>query len=108
MKINNVWILVNPPEGVKFIGCKWIVKRKRDADGQVETYKVCLIVKGYRQRYGIDFDKIFSPVVMLKSIRIMLVIAVHLDYEIWYMDVKTEGKEAVSLQNAQVASKFFF
>ena len=32
MKINNVWILVNPPEGVKPIGCKQIFKKKRDAD----------------------------------------------------------------------------
>ena len=31
----------------------------------------------------------FSLVAMLKSIRIMLAIAVHLDYEIWQMDVKT-------------------
>ena len=55
----------------------------------METYKARLVAKGYRQRYGIDYDKIFFPVVMLKSIRIMLAIAAHLDYEIWQMDVKT-------------------
>ena len=82
MKINNVWILVNPPEGVKSIGCKWNFKRKRDVDGKVETYKVRLIVKDYRQCYVIDYDKIFSPMVMLKSIQIMLVIAAYLNYEI--------------------------
>ena len=31
----------------------------------------------------------FSPVTMLKSIRILLAIATHYDYEIWQMDVKT-------------------
>ena len=39
MKVNDVWTLVDPPEGVKPIGCKWVFKRKRGADGKVETYK---------------------------------------------------------------------
>ena len=47
MKVNNVWILVDPPEGIKFIGCKWIFKKKRGIDGKVETYKVRLVAKGY-------------------------------------------------------------
>ena len=82
MKVNDVWTLVDPPEGVKPIGCKWVFKRKRDADGEVETYKVRLVDKGYRQHYSFDYDETFSPVVMLKFIRIMLAIAAHLDYEI--------------------------
>ena len=36
-----------------------------------------------------DYEEIFSPVAMLKSIRILLAIAANLDYEIWQMDVKT-------------------
>ena len=82
MKINSVWTLVDSPEEIKPIGCKWIFKQKRSADGKVETYKVHLVVKGYRQHYGIDCDETFSPVVMLKYIRIMLATAVHLNYKI--------------------------
>ena len=82
MKVNNVQILVDPPKEIKSIGCKWIFKKKRGTDGKMETYKVRLVVKSYRQYYGIDYDEIFSSMAMLKSIRIMLVIAVHLDYEI--------------------------
>ena len=48
----------------------------------MEIYKVCLVTKDYHQHYGIDYDEIFSPVAMLKSIQIMLVIVAHLDYEI--------------------------
>ena len=81
MKVNDVWTVVDPPKGVKPIGCKWVFKRKRDADRKVETYKARLVAKGYRQCYGIDYDEMFSPVTMLKFIRIMLVIATHLDYE---------------------------
>ena len=82
MKVNDVWTLVDPPEEVKPIGCKWVFKRKRGADGKMETYKAHLIFKRYRQFYSIDYDEMFSPVAMLKSIPIMLAIAVHLDYEI--------------------------
>ena len=28
MKVNDVWILVDPPKGVKPIRCKWVFKRK--------------------------------------------------------------------------------
>ena len=88
MKFNNVWTLVDPPEGVEPVGYKWVFKRKRGADGKVETYKACLVIKGYRQHYGIDCDEIFSPMEILKSIRIMLAIVAYLDYEVWQMDVK--------------------
>ena len=82
MKVNDVWTLVDPPEGVKPIRCKWVFKRKRGVDEKIETYKVRLVTKGYHQHYGIDYDEIFSSVAMLKSIRIMLAIVAHLDYEI--------------------------
>ena len=89
MYSNKVWELVEAPNGVKPIGCKWIYKRKRGVDGRVETFKVRLVAKGFTQKEGIDYEETFSPVAMLKSIRILLSIAAVLDYEIWQMDVKT-------------------
>ena len=46
--------------------------------------KLELSQKGFRQVQGIYYDETFSPVAMLKSIRIMLAIAAF--YEIWQMD----------------------
>ncbi|KAH9752839.1 hypothetical protein KPL71_014867 [Citrus sinensis] len=89
MRTNQVWTLVDPPEGIIPIRCKWIFKRKIGLDGKVETYKARLVAKGYRQIQGIDYEETFSPVAMLKSIRILLAIAAYYDYEIWQMDVKT-------------------
>ena len=86
---NHVRELVDAPEGIKPIGCKWIYKKKRGMDGKVETFKARLVAKGYTQKEGIDYEKTFSLVAMLKSIRILLAIACHYDYEIWQMDVKT-------------------
>ena len=47
MGSNKVWELVDLPEGIKPIGCKWVYKRKRGADGKVETFKTRLVAKGY-------------------------------------------------------------
>ena len=86
---NQVWTLIDPPEGTKTIGCKWVFKKKTDMDGKVHTYKARLVAKGFKQTHGIDYDETFSLVTMLKSIRILIAIAAYHDYEIWQMDVKT-------------------
>ncbi len=50
MHKNQVWHLVNPPEGIGTIGNKWVFKKKIGSYGKVETYKVRLVVKGFHQR----------------------------------------------------------
>ncbi|KAK9003876.1 hypothetical protein V6N11_018772 [Hibiscus sabdariffa] len=89
MSEKQVWTLVEPPEGIKPIGCKWVFKKKTDMDGNVQTYKGRLVAKGFRQIHGVDYDETFSPVGMIKSIRILLAVVAFHDYEIWKMDVKT-------------------
>ena len=86
---NHVWTLVDPHEGVKPIGCKWVFKRKINMDGNVQTYTARLVAKGFKQIHGIDYDESISPVAIVKSIRILHAIAAYHDYEIWHMDVNT-------------------
>ena len=71
------------------MGCKWVYKMKSGVDGKVETFKARLVAKVYTQRKWINSEETFSPVVMIKSIRIILSIVASLDYEIWQMDFKT-------------------
>ena len=80
---NQVWTLIDPPDGLKTIGCKWVFKKKTDMEGNVHTFKARLVAKGFKQTHGIDYDETFSLVAMLKSIRILLAIVAYYDYEIW-------------------------
>ena len=80
---NQVWNLVDPPEGVKPIQCKWIFKRKIDADGSPTIYKARLVAKGFSKVEEVDYDETFSPLAMLKSVWIMMDIAAYFDYGIW-------------------------
>ncbi|KAL0448247.1 UNVERIFIED_CONTAM: hypothetical protein Slati_1381100 [Sesamum latifolium] len=82
MGSNQGWTLVNPPKGVRPIGCKWVYKRKLGADREVTAFKARLVGKGYTQRPRVDSEETYSPVAMAKSIRILLAIAAWYDYEI--------------------------
>ncbi|KAJ9556430.1 hypothetical protein OSB04_011044 [Centaurea solstitialis] len=86
---NQVWDLLDHIPIQKIVGHKWVFKKKTDMDSKVHTYKARLVAKGYTQTHGVDYDETFSPVAMLKSIRIVIAIAAFHDYEIWQMDVKT-------------------
>ena len=76
-------------DGVKPIGRKWVFKLKTDKDENVSVYKARLVTKCFKQIHGIDYEERFSPIIMIRSIRIILAIAAYYDYEIWQMDVKT-------------------
>ena len=84
---NDTWELVELPSGRKPIGCKWVFKVKHTSDGKVERFKGRLVAKGYAQKYGIDYEETFSPVVRFSSIRSLLAFAVQNDMLIHQMDV---------------------
>ena len=86
---NKVWELVKLPKGRKAIGCKWIFKTKIDGDGNIERYKARLVAQGYTQKYGVDYDQTFSPVVSFESIRSIAAIAAQKGLKLHQMDVKT-------------------
>ncbi|GJY58036.1 zinc finger, CCHC-type containing protein [Tanacetum coccineum] len=89
MKDKEVWDLFNLPPNGKTVGSKWLFKKKTDMDGAVHTYKARLMVNGYTQTLGIDYEETFYPIVDNRAIRILIAVTAYYDYEIWQMDVKT-------------------
>ena len=67
--LNNTWEVTELPEGSQPIGVKWVFKKKMNAEGKIERYKVRLVAKGYKQKAGIDYDKVFAPVTRMETIR---------------------------------------
>lgn len=47
LEANNTWPLTSLPTHKKPIGCKWVYKIKRRADGSIEMYKARLVTKGF-------------------------------------------------------------
>jgi hypothetical protein len=73
---NDTWHLVPPKAGANIINCKWVYKIKQKSNGSVDMYKSWIVAKGFKQRYEIDYEDTFSPVVKVATIRIVLSIAV--------------------------------
>ncbi|GJY51077.1 retrovirus-related pol polyprotein from transposon TNT 1-94 [Tanacetum coccineum] len=86
---NHTWELVDLPPGCKPLGYKWIFKKKMKADGTIDKYKARLVIKGFRQREGLDYFDTYSPVTRITSIRMILAIAALRNLEVHQMDVKT-------------------
>ena len=69
---NDRWRLVKAPKSSKTIGVQMVYKLKKNLFGEVVKHKARLVAKGYRQRYEIEYDKVFALVSCFESIRILI------------------------------------
>ena len=85
---NQTWELAELPPGKKALHNKWVYRIKEEHDG-IKRYKARLVVKGFQQKEGVDYNEIFSPVVKLTTIRLVLKIVAAENLHLEQLDVKT-------------------
>lgn len=83
---NKTWSLVDAPSGKRVLPCKWVYKTKTNDKGEIIRFKARLVIKGYAQRKGSDYDETYAPVVRYTSIRFLLSLAAKYDLDIFQMD----------------------
>ena len=83
----NTWSLVPATPSMNLVGCKWVYKIKRNADGLVTQYKARLVAKGFHQQARIDYDETFSPVVKPTTVRIILTLVAQFNWPLRQLDI---------------------
>jgi len=86
---NGTWELVKRPPLARVLKNRWVYKIKPSPDGEQYKYKARLVVKGYNQIEGLDYEETFAPVCRYESVRILLSLAAALNLEMIQFDVET-------------------
>ena len=87
----HTWDLVpitTMPRGANLMRCHYVFAVKRKADGSIEKFKARLVADGNTQRHGVDFDRVFSTVVKMHTLRLVLAIAALRDYNLSSVDIR--------------------
>nr|GFA03987.1 hypothetical protein [Tanacetum cinerariifolium] len=85
----NVWVLVPASDNISPLTVKWLFKNKHGEEQTVIRNKSRLVVRGYRQEEGIDFEEYLASVSRMEAIRIFLAYTAHKSFKVFQMDVKT-------------------
>ena len=86
---SKVLYLVPRPEGRTVIGTRWVFRNKLDENGVITRNKSRLVVQGYNQEEGIDYDETFAPVARMEAIRILIAFAAFMGFKLYQMDMKS-------------------
>ncbi|CAI7897145.1 unnamed protein product [Closterium sp. NIES-53] len=84
----GTWELVERPPGVNIMKNRWVLTTKYHIDNIVEREKARLVVKGFTQVYGTDYDETYAPVSSYVTLRIFLSIVAVLNLNLIQLDMK--------------------
>ena len=74
------------PPRTHLLGSRWVFKRKRDKNHVTTRHKARLVVKGFQQIFGSEYNETYSPTPKMKCIKILLSLAAVHDWEIFQLD----------------------
>ncbi|CAI5954547.1 unnamed protein product [Closterium sp. NIES-65] len=77
-----------PPPGANIVSGMWIFRVKRPP-GSPPVFKARYVARGFRQRQGVDYFQTFSPTPKMTTLRVLLHVAAHRDYELHSLDFST-------------------
>ncbi|CAI5497826.1 unnamed protein product [Closterium sp. Naga37s-1] len=77
-----------PPPGANIVSGMWIFRVKRPP-GSPPVFKARYVARGFSQRQGVDYFQTFSPTPKMTTLRVLLHIAAHRDYELHSLDFST-------------------
>ncbi len=84
----KTWSLVPLLSRHKPIFVKWVCMIKK-TQNQATRYKARLVVEGFEQTHGINYNETFPPMVEWITIRLIIIMVASLGWKIYHMDVKT-------------------
>jgi hypothetical protein len=73
--LNGTSELVPPQSGFNLIYSSWIFNVKLLVDGSIERYKVRLVAKTFKHRYGLDCEETFNTVFIPVKVSLLLSLA---------------------------------
>jgi len=86
---NNTWVVMDLPTGSVPIGCKWVFRIKYNTNGSIQTFKIRLVAKGFKQRERVDYFDAYAPMARITSICVLLALVSIYKLIVHQMDVKT-------------------
>jgi len=90
---NGTWELVELPQDAKVVQSGWVFKVKLNPDNTIECYRSRLVAKGYSQRPGYDYTKVFAPTFQPASLRLITALA---------------AKEGLKIRSVDISSAFTY
>ncbi|CAI7871593.1 unnamed protein product [Closterium sp. NIES-54] len=84
----GTWELVERSPGVNIMKNRWVLTTKYHIDDTVEREKARLVVKGFTQVYGADYNETYVSVSSYVTLRIFLSIVTVLDLNLMQLDMK--------------------
>ena len=85
----STWEATTPPVDGRFVDTKWVLRKKRDENGNLVKYKARLTARGFTQIPGIDYDERFSAVVRTDTLRILLAHAIQHNLHTAQFDIES-------------------